>query len=400
MEKSPRKRILFYYDNYCGPRSRGGTEVATFRIARALRDFEDCEVFNAYMRRKGDVGDHDVYHSTVKLPHSKSGFIKTLSELIRDNEIDYVVNMGRFFRHRRLERAIEESGRDTRLLFMHHFAPGSEKKKTTYGSAWHLFKLNPANPLYWLRITFYPLIKLPRRLSWRKIYRQVYEKSFRVVLLSRGYVEDYKRIAGIGDEEKFVAIPNIYDAPSREETPAKEKRVLILSRMDEIQKRVTLALQIWKKIEERDDLKDWRLDIVGSGHDMKGIQNMAGKLGLERVTFHGWQESRPFLEQSTILMMTSDYEGLPLSMIEAQSYGCVPVAFDSYASLGDVVADNETGLIVSPMGDTEQFAERLAELMLDADRRRRLAEAGAETASTRFSSRRIASLWSAILQDR
>lgn len=399
MEKSSRKKILFYYDNYCGPRSRGGTEVATFRIAHALRDFENCEVFNAYMRRRGDGGD-DVYHFTVKLPHSKSGFIKTLGEFIRDNKIDYVVNMGRFFRYRRLERSIAESGRDAKLLFMHHFAPGSEKKKTTYSAAWHLFKLNPANPLYWLRITFYPLVKLPRRLSWRKIYRQVYEKSFRIVLLSRGYVEDYKKIAGIGDEEKFVAIPNIYDAPSREEVPAKEKRVLILSRMDEIQKRVTLALRIWKKIEERDDLKDWHLDIVGSGHDMKGIKNMAGRLGLDRVTFHGWQESRPFLERSSILMMTSDYEGLPLSMIEAQSYGCVPVAFDSYASLGDVVADNETGLIVSPMGDTEQFAERLADLMLDAEKRGRLEEAGAEAASTRFSSRRIASLWSAILPDR
>ena len=290
MDKLARKRILFYYDNYCGAHSRGGTEVATSRIARALKDFEDCEVFNAYMRRK-DATPDDIYKETIKLPHNRKGFIKTLSEFIRANEIDYVVNMGRFFRHKRLEDAIQKSGRDAKLLFMHHFAPGSEKKKTTYRAAWHLFKLNPANPLYWLRITFYPLVKLPRRLSWRKIYRKVYEQSSGIVLLSKGYVADYKKIAGIEDEDKFVAIPNIFDCPARENVEEKEKRVLILSRMDEIQKRITLALQIWKKIESHEELKDWRLDIVGTGHDMKAVRRMAGKLGLERAEFHGWQDS-------------------------------------------------------------------------------------------------------------
>ena len=391
------KNILFYYDNFCGEGARGGTEVATFRIAGALSRSGEWQVFNAFQSRFGGSGK-SIYADVVQLQKPKSLFTGRLAEFIRCHNIDVMVNMGRFFRHAKLKESIIKSGRDVKLIFMHHFAPGSESRKSTYSSALHLLRLNPLNPLYYLRLLFYPLLKLPRTLAWPGIYKEVYESSDRVILLSEGYKDIYRQVAGLKTGDKFTAIQNIFDAPAAVGGVKKEKRVLMLSRMDEIQKRISLALKIWKKIEDSGEFADWHLDIVGSGHDFKGVKRLARTLRLSNVTFHGWKESRPFLEKSSILMMTSAYEGLSLSMLEAMAYGCVPVAFDSYASLRDVVDDSVNGLSVAPFGDVDTFAQRLASLMRDNTLLSGMAKHGM-AAADKFSSEKIGAKWLLMLEN-
>lgn len=394
------KRILFYYDNFCGERAKGGTEVATRRIASALKATGEWEVYNAFRNRLPKEPD-SLYKEVVKLSKTPSKFKDSLGKFLKERDIDVVVNMSRFFRHPLIMDAIGKSGRDVKIVFMQHFAPGSEKKKGTYRAGYHLLKLNPLNPLYWLRATLYPLLKLPRTLRWKKIYKRVYDLSDRVVLLSEGYIEPYQRIAGIKENSKFVSIPNIYDrnegmsSKNRGEWN-KEKRVLVLSRMDEVQKRISLALQVWQLIEREPDLSDWQLDIVGTGHDMAAIKRLCSGLGLKNVTFHGWQESVPFLKRSAVLMMTSEYEGLPLSILEARSYGCVPIAYNAYASLKDVVTDGETGIIVDEFGDVDGYAGKLMALMRDDDKRNRMAR-NSVSGFEKFSSANIALKWKEML---
>ena len=399
------KRILFYTENFSDASSRGGTEIATFRIAKALKDSGQCEVYNAF-RKKWDGESRSVYHDVVKLPGGHREFESALAAFIRAHNIDVVVNMTRFFRHNSLNKAIEKSGRDVKLIFMQHFAPGSEFKKATFKSGRHLLSLNPRNPLYWLRASVYPLLKMPRNRALSKKYREVYDSSDKVILLSEGYIEDYCKIAGIEDRSKFEVIPNIYgdsmnSAPdcqvaSDPQEIRKEKRVLILSRMDEIQKRLSLALQIWRNIEKDEDLSDWQLDIVGAGHNMDIVKRLVKKYGLTNVNIHGWQASAPFLRRSEILMMTSEYEGLPLSLLEAQEYGVVPVAFNAFSSLKDVVTPFETGVVVEKFGDIEDYTAKLSELMYDAAYREELRKNGRRNVR-KFSSEKIADKWLKIL---
>ena len=81
-------------------------------------------------------------------------------------------------------------------------------------------------------------------------------------------------------------------------------------------------------------------------------------------------------------------------MLEAQAYGCVPIAYDSYASLKDTVSDEETGIIVENFGDTENFSAKLSRLMKNANLRESLAENGKRNAG-KFSSEKIAEAWTA-----
>ena len=374
--------------------------MATYRLAKALKASGEWEVYDAF-RSMWDGKSKSVYSEIIQLGHSNSGFVKDLADFIRRHEIDVVVNMTRFFRHRHIVKAARRSGRDVKIIFMQHFAPGSEMKKPTYRSGLHLLKLNPYNPLYWLRSTVYPLIKMRRNLRWPKVYKSTYESSHKIILLSAGYVNDYKRIAGIKETDKFLAIPNIFELEtSQSKAPEfkNEKRVLVMSRMDEIQKRISLALKVWKKIEENKDLNDWHLDIVGTGHDMALEKRLAKKLQLKNITFHGWGDRDKFLSRSPILMMTSEYEGLPLTILEAQAYGCVPIAFNSYASLGDVVKDGENGVLVEEFGDIDTFAEKLASLMRDETSRSQMARKSLMMTS-HFSSKNIGDKWLEMLQN-
>lgn len=397
------KNVLFYYDNYCDPSSKGGTEVATWRIAKALKNTGKFNVFNAFRNSATFNEDNDVYSTVIKLDKNKNSFIKKLASFIRENQIDYVVNMGRFFRHNPLSQAITLSGRESRLIFMHHFAPGSELKKSRYSSGFRLLKLNPLNPLYWLRATVYPLIKLPRTLKLPEIYKKIYDLSDKVVLLSEGYKNDFCKIGRFSSQEKFVAIPNIFETKkiNNEVSPdfllgSKKNRVLILSRMDEIQKRISTALKIWKKIEGDSDLSHWHLDIVGSGHNTDIVKRCIRRLKLKNVTYHGWQKSESFLREDSILMSTSDYEGLSLAMIEAMAYGCVPIAYDSYASLKDVILPELNGVMIKEINDIDSFYRQLSLLMKDDTKRQSLATQAMERASN-FSSQKIAEQWCRIL---
>ena len=90
------KRILFYTENFCDASSKGGLEVATYRIAKSLLNLGGFEAYHAF-RRKSDGKERSIYKDVVKLPPFSGPFEKRLANFIRNNKIDIVVNMTRFF---------------------------------------------------------------------------------------------------------------------------------------------------------------------------------------------------------------------------------------------------------------------------------------------------------------
>lgn len=84
-------------------------------------------------------------------------------------------------------------------------------------------------------------------------------------------------------------------------------------------------------------------------------------------------------------------------LLEAAAYACVPVAFDSYAAVRDIVADGENGVLV-PAFDCEAYVEMLARLMSDAAARERLALAARSRVSD-FSASKIAARWEALFTE-
>lgn len=248
-------------------------------------------------------------------------------------------------------------------------------------------------------------LRVPRFLRWRPLYallkhrsrrrngeayERVVREHARLVLLSDRFILELEVFSRKIDHRKVIAIPN--PAPFQADPSAlcgKENALLYVGRLANEQKRVDRLLEIWRRIAP--DFPGWRLEIVGDGHDRGALEESARNMKLERIRFHGRQDPVPFYRKARFLLMTSDFEGYGMVLVEAQAFGCVPIAFRSFASIGEIAADGESGYLVEP-ADIEQFAEILSRAMRDPDRTAALASKCLEN-SEKFSIRTIADQW-------
>lgn len=127
------------------------------------------------------------------------------------------------------------------------------------------------------------------------------------------------------------------------------------------QKRVPVWLEIAQKIHSQ--FSGTHFIIVGDGVLKDEIQAKANELNTHGyVHFVGMQtEIRPFLKAMNIFMMSSEFEGLPIALMEAMSMGCMP-ACTAAGGIGEVISDNENGVIV-PVDEPMQLVSRLSEYL-------------------------------------
>lgn len=137
--------------------------------------------------------------------------------------------------------------------------------------------------------------------------------------------------------------------------------------------------------------------IAGDG-DLRGdLERQASTLGLEdRVRFLGVVPNVPqLLAAADIFVLSSDWEGNPLVVMEAMAAG-KPIAATAVGCVPELVSP-ETGLLVQP-GDMAALADGLARLAADRDRARALGATGARIAKERFDVSAMARAYRALYQ--
>lgn len=191
--------------------------------------------------------------------------------------------------------------------------------------------------------------------------QKMYDLVDDFILLSESFFSNFQSIYKIKDPSKLKAIPNPL-AFTEESIPLqKSNTILIVSRFCERQKNLKSALRIWKKIEQTNS--SWKLQIVGYGEDEKEIKAYAEELQLKNISFEGKQSNvLSFYTKAKIFMMTSFFEGFGMTLTEAQQMGCVPIAFDNFSVLHDIITDGYDGFII-PSGNEEAYAKCCTELI-------------------------------------
>ena len=239
-------------------------------------------------------------------------------------------------------------------------------------------------------------IKLAR---YRQAYREVYELADKVVLLSERFKEEYRRFSKLKDVSSIIGMPNMLSFNyflSKQDVEKKRKVVLVVARFDEEQKRISYLLKIWSMVKQDNRSDGWRLQLVAGGDDESRYRRYVIKNNIPDVSFEGRRDPIPFYRNAAIFAMTSRSEGWGLTLTEAQQNGVVPIAFDSFASLHDIIVPGISGCIVRN-NDLAGFADCMLELMCDEDRRRKLA-ANCIDYSRRFNSEVIAKRWQCVLE--
>ena len=102
----------------------------------------------------------------------------------------------------------------------------------------------------------------------------------------------------------------------------------------------------------------------------------------------GWRSDMETVYAATdVMVLTSDNEGMPVTLIEAASVG-LPAVTTDVGSAGEVVIDGVTGLVTEP--DAGALATAVRTLLADPLRRQRFGDAAAEHARAHFSADRLA----------
>lgn len=216
------------------------------------------------------------------------------------------------------------------------------------------------------------------------------------VVLSPTYITMFKRLYGIDVRQKFLSIPNaIPFEMDCLDIVSKEKMALIITRFQENVKNIKGALDIWKQFEVINS--EWVLVIGGYGEDYDEVYNYFEKLKLKRCKFIGKIDNpKDYYRRASIYMMTSRYEGYPMALLEAMEFGCVPIVYDTFTSLHDILTNDKEGIIVKPYSKKE-YVNALKLLTKDEKFRNRLAVAAYEKMKHNNTKEIIGQLWLELL---
>ena len=123
----------------------------------------------------------------------------------------------------------------------------------------------------------------------------------------------------------------------------------MVARLENKQKRFDLAIRAMKKI------PDFTLNIYGSGE--KGAEFLKGiieKEDIKNVKVHGsTNQVQQKLDEAGIFIMTSDYEGYGITLIEASRRALPLIVRDTYDAAKDIVIEN--GILLPKEWDEDKF---------------------------------------------
>lgn len=218
---------------------------------------------------------------------------------------------------------------------------------------------------------------------FRKIW---YKKASAVVLLTNADAAHYTFIK---DSKKFV-IPNSLSFEAKKTADMSKKRIICVGRLS-YQKGFDILISNASKLRNR--IPDWKIDIFGDGEDRANLEELIKINELsEFIEIHEPVKTiQNELLSSSIYLMTSRFEGLPMVLLEAKSVGLPIVSFDCPEGPADVIKNNEDGFLV-PLFDIESLFEKVDFLAKNETVRQVFSKKAIEN-SKEFSTENVASKW-------
>lgn len=194
--------------------------------------------------------------------------------------------------------------------------------------------------------------------------------------------------------KQCVVIPNYINNVENYVGDYQVKKAITVGRLEYV-KGFDILIECWKEISNQ--FPDWQLDIYGEGSCREALQQQIKKLHLDdKVKLCGRHNNiMEVYPRYSLHLMTSRYEGLPMTLIEAQACGLPSVVFDFQYGASDIVSDGHNGLIVK-QGDNLQFIDAVKKMMSSVEMRRQCGKNAIGTGRN-YSKENIIDKWSAII---
>lgn len=231
-------------------------------------------------------------------------------------------------------------------------------------------------------------LKRPRTYVYWKMINSVSGAVFQTYGAKECYEEKLQRVATV--------IPNPVFEVLKHSQSGYEKAIVSFGRFENKQKRYDIMIDAFEKFHKTH--KEYKLKLYGTGEDETLIKKWVAEKKLEDcVVFLGYT-NKPYnlMNYGNIFLITSDYEGIANSMLEAMAAGFPVVSTDSSPGGAKMVIENgENGFLV-PVRDSKRIADALSVLADDKILYEKCAT-NARQVTTRFEPQKILQEWSEYL---
>lgn len=216
------------------------------------------------------------------------------------------------------------------------------------------------------------------------------------VCVSTRVLEEVRRSV---PQKKTLLVPYGVPLPDGPPAPSPASRLLYVGRLENRQKGVFRLPLIMKSLAAM--AVNAELTIIGDGPDKErlragfcdaGVSSLATFLGVRSPV-----ETLKEMQTHGVLLLPSNYEGLPITVLEAMGRGCVPVASRLPGITDDAIEDGVSGHLIEPSG-TDGFASAVRDLIDHPAVFREMQLAAARRAQSRFSLNSMADAYQQLIE--
>ncbi len=200
------------------------------------------------------------------------------------------------------------------------------------------------------------------------------------------------------DKITLATIPSGTIVPFQKVAPPQDKlRLVYVGRIVHEQKRILdLTNAFIKATQEIEGVEAY---IIGGGPEEDDVIKLIESSNASHVKFLGFKDSSQlidFMLSCHVVVLLSDYEGTPTSIMEGMACGCVPVCLEIRSGIPELVHHEKTGLLVQ---DREHsFVQAIARLKANNSLWTELSENARSLIEKKFSTSVCATKWSQLIQ--
>lgn len=218
----------------------------------------------------------------------------------------------------------------------------------------------------------------------KKIKSIFYKKLDKVILLTDQEKKIYKDMGC-----NVSIIPNATSYYSEESAELNNKKIIMVGRFVD-QKNY---LELLEKINFFQKYPDWKLEIYGNGPHEERMKEIVKSRDISKYVeiIKSVPNIKEKYLESSMLLLASKFEGLPMVLIEAMSSGLPCISFDCPTGPKKIIKHNEDGIIVENQ-NYDELNEKIELLIKDSEFRKKLGAKAKENIK-RYSSEEIAKVW-------
>lgn len=215
-----------------------------------------------------------------------------------------------------------------------------------------------------------------------------------LMALTPSLKKDYEKFLKNNKHTKVIVMPNMIEE-SNTYSNLNNKNIITVSRLHP-GKRVLELIDIASNIKDINNFY-----IIGDGADYELAKSKIHELNeTKRIHLLGYKtqkEISEYLNKSSLFVMASISEGLPVVLLEAMSHGVPCIAYETKSGVKDIIEDGKNGYIIKNR-NKEEFESKIEELLNDEKKLKKFSNNALITASN-YSKETITKKWIELIED-